>query len=95
MKTWQSSSLEAMKKDKLSHNLDSIKTFYNKNGTLTRYALACGYTEVYRKGNISIRLFKEDACYHVQVWGSPERHWESFPLLSEARKAISHYRSII
>jgi len=35
--------------------------FYNKDGSLTRYALSCGYVQ--QKGNAE--LYREHSCYHV------------------------------
>jgi hypothetical protein len=52
--------------------------FYNQNGTLTAYALACGYVET----NGTIRLYK-DGCYHVRDGSTI---WETFGLLTDARK---------
>jgi len=53
--------------------------FYNKSGTLTKYALSCGYVE--QHGNA--RLFR-DGCYHVQ--DSETQVWETFGKLKDARQ---------
>jgi hypothetical protein len=35
--------------------------FYNKDGSCTKYALACGYVQA-KKG---VRLYREHGCYHI------------------------------
>jgi hypothetical protein len=37
------------------------RIFYNKDGSCTKYALACGYVQVV--GNV--QLYREHECYHV------------------------------
>jgi hypothetical protein len=54
--------------------------FYNKNGTLTAYAFACGYVET--KGNY--RLYR-DGCFHVQGEGI----WLTFGSLTLARRELN------
>jgi hypothetical protein len=64
----------------------------NSNGTLTRYALACGYIESKVSLESEDRLTLElDSIYHVKGCIGFTRIWESFDTLTEARK---FYRSI-
>ena len=60
---------------------------YNKNGTLTSYALGCGCLEVERTGLIVTTLWKEHNCYHIRTHSSVEGrlNWQSVPLLTDAR----------
>jgi hypothetical protein len=66
------------------------KTFYNKKGELTRYALACGYIQRYEKNNQSIDMYCENAsCIHVRQFNrdtGKRIFWDSFTTLTEARK---------
>jgi hypothetical protein len=39
----------------------SDRTFYNKDNSCTKYALACGYVQ--RIGNV--QLYREHECYHI------------------------------
>lgn len=67
--------------------------FKNKDGTLTVYALACGYVEEFNGEFQSVRLWLE-GVYHVRrsyigksyARGYSRSSWESFESLSEARK---------
>lgn len=67
--------------------------FRNNDGSLTVYALACGYiqTEAIPGGRFKVRLFG-DGCYHVQVRDEELTlglaAWETFDTLTEARKAM-------
>ena len=54
--------------------------FYNADGSLTGYALACGYIQD-RNG---WQLFK-DGCYHVR---RTSEEWATFGSLVEARRAL-------
>lgn len=56
--------------------------FYNKDGSLTRYALACGYVQ--RKGNT--QLYREHECYHVVAEVGTKFLRQSTWSLTEARK---------
>jgi hypothetical protein len=59
--------------------------FNNKNGTLTRYAFACGYIE--QKETISNRVsLSLDGVYHVKGLINNQRVWECFDKLTDARK---------
>lgn len=66
--------------------------FKNKSGTLTRYALACGYLEskVSLKSEDYVTLGL-DCIYHVKGYKQGVRIWESFDTLTNARK---FFRSI-
>jgi hypothetical protein len=46
-------------KDIRRYTMDHI--FYNKDGSCTKYALACGYMQ--RIGNV--QLYREHECYHI------------------------------
>ncbi len=69
--------------------------FYNNNGDLTAYALACGYIETagaYHSGTYWAMLYHEHGHYHVKYSlgekvGYTER-WD-FTTLAKARKYFS------
>ena len=65
--------------------------FYNKDGSLTSYAFACGYIEVKvietSEKNIEILLYKKRGLYHVRAFIELMTiRWDSFETLTEARK---------
>lgn len=64
--------------------------FKNKNGSLTPYAFACGYSEDHKVKDSTISLFR-DGCWHVQVRSEDKGRfiWECFDLLTDARKFVS------
>lgn len=65
--------------------------FYNKDGTLTRYAFSCGYVETHTpKGEdrTTLTLEMEHGVFHVKGFKGTQRVWESFDRVSEARKAL-------
>lgn len=64
-------------------DLNQDPIFYNKDGSLTKYALACGYVQ--KKGNR--QLYQEHTCYHVVVEIEGKFLRESTYSLTEARKA--------
>ena len=74
--------------------------FYNKDKSLTAYALACGYIQVRYFNNIRVELLHDTGCYHVKVFDrtlTPSRQvWHSCKSLSYARwhfaNAIRDYR---
>ena len=56
--------------------------FYNKDGTLTRYALSCGYVERNDFRNLSM----EHGVFHVKgVDNNGKRVWKSFDKVKHAR----------
>jgi len=56
--------------------------FYNKNGTLTRYAFSCGYVEEHGNKNLSM----EHGVFHVKGFDNQGRHvWQSFDTVKPAR----------
>lgn len=59
--------------------------FYNKDGSLNRYALSCGYVE--KKG--SAQLYREHACYHVLVMVDGKAVREDTWSLKEVRKHLT------
>ena len=67
--------------------------FNNKDGSLTSYALACGYIDVYSVpgGRFEVRL-SLDGEYMVKVSDSRLEYgltaWENYTTLTEARKAV-------
>lgn len=58
--------------------------FKNTDGTLTRYAFACGYMELVECGDKRLQLY-QDCCYHVRAIVRGEPRWESFEKLTDAR----------
>ena len=73
---------------------DTTKTkFYNKNGSLNLYSLACGYIEKSDHNNICVTLW-EDSIYHVKVYSfhtHKRQVWLTFESLSKARKEFYKY----
>jgi hypothetical protein len=72
------------------------KKFFNKDGSLTIYALSCGYIE---KQKDSIRyktLFIEHSHIHVQsgLHGREREVWEVFEIneLTKARKLYKSFK---
>ena len=68
----------------------------NKNGTLTAYALACGYVEsrpLATRGSIA-RLFRDGGVWHVQARDDARGRfvWECFDTLTPAR---AFFRNLI
>jgi hypothetical protein len=75
--------------------------FYNKDGTLTGYAFACGYLEVYGESRDSknrLRIYREPNDWHVKGWIGEDGKthvWEIFEKLSDARKFCrKHYKLV-
>jgi hypothetical protein len=60
--------------------------FNNKNGTLTPYAFACGYVEIYTKGDDRATLLRKPNDWHVKGFRGGCHFWESFERLSDARR---------
>lgn len=54
--------------------------FHNKDGSLTAYALACGYVQTLGNG---WKLF-QDGCYHLR---RSNEEWLTFSSLTQARQA--------
>ena len=69
--------------------------FYNKNGSLTMYAFACGYIERKTVGQNTIDLFK-DGCWHVQARNNNQGRylWECFDTLTQARKCFNQQKKV-
>lgn len=55
--------------------------FTNNDGTLTAYALRCGYVDVLGDSRLS-----HDVIYHVKWEDDGSHGWESFGKLKDARK---------
>lgn len=82
----------------MNHPLEtpSVARFYNADGSLSAYALGCGYVEVAENADYRCELYREHGCYHVRLLdykardaGAPFREWrqwQSTPTLSEARR---------
>lgn len=62
--------------------------FYNSNGTLTGYALACGYVEKAETDTNKKQMYREHNTFHVRAGKIGERTniWECFEKLTDARK---------
>lgn len=69
----------------------SVK-FFNANGSLTRYALMCGYIEDHRVADRFTVMLSAEGVYHVKVRDdmadSGLAAWESYETLTEARTAV-------
>lgn len=72
--------------------------FYNRDGSLTRYALACGYRERFEVSNcegwIHVELWEEHGALHVRRYDSltGRREWSTYHALKKARRA---YRLLV
>ena len=67
--------------------------FFNKDGTLTTYAFACGYIETKEKNGISATLWLEHGTWHIRQHDHNEGKrifWASTNSLVAARKAYKH-----
>ena len=77
--------------------MQSSPKFYTKKGWLTPYALACGYIEINRGGNIAEARFRltlelDSGVYHVRMYDHLEHcriAWDCFEYLNDARRAFS------
>ena len=71
--------------------------FHNKNGSLTMYALACGYIEEHKVREYGINLsFEPDSCFDVKVFDDNKRlFWLQRSSLGEARKLVSNIKGVI
>jgi len=58
--------------------------FKNKDGSLTRYALSCGYVEK----NKDLTLGMEHGFYYVRGFRSQKHIMESFDSIKKARKEL-------
>jgi len=69
--------------------------FYNKDWSLTAYALACGYCERFEDSNRWKTLYSEHSHYHVQSGpaNGPRSSWEVFSG-DELTKARKLYKSL-
>lgn len=66
--------------------------FYNKDGSLTAYAFACGYiekTDIDENNRKS--MYKEHCTFHVVGFNKGVHFWESFDTLTVTKK---YYKSI-
>ncbi len=67
--------------------------FYNRDGSLNSYGLACGYVEIKAKDNKIKKLFKEHNHFHVEHGQRGEfLQWETFDTLTQARKAFKQIK---
>lgn len=71
-----------------------MSKLFNKDGTLTAYALACGYVQTKHIGDYQVRLSHNGSSYDIRVWGRDTPvwvgdirwGWEQSSSLGEARK---------
>ena len=70
--------------------LNNTAKFYNKDGTLTTYAFACGYIEKFEIGDNRITLWKDSYVWQIQGMINNEKIWDSYDpgQLTQARKKI-------
>ena len=73
--------------------------FHNKNGSLTMYALGCGYIEEHKVREYEVQLsFQPDSCFDVKVFSRDpwqRRFWLQRSSLGEARKLVSNVKGVI
>ena len=90
---------------KFSNRTDAFKAleknkrpkFKNKDGSLTMYALACGYIEGHKVKGYDVNLsFEHDSCFDIMIFDGYERlFWLQRSSLGEARKLVSNVKGII
>jgi hypothetical protein len=71
--------------------------FKNSDGSLTAYALACGYLEQKEEKGIQVTLWHEGACYHVRGHDHNKNNrlfWDSFET-NDLKGARKHYRAMV
>lgn len=88
-----------------------LKSFYNKDGSLTEYALSCGHVQEARQNKDAyVYLEKQHGVYHVKAlihgvqWGedwneTKARQWFTFSKLAQAKacfkKLVAEQKEII
>ena len=85
---WKTKSIDQIKQKQALQPCIFAK-FYNKDYTLSRYSLYCGYVEIYQRESDPSSTYMElyqDGCYHVRGRIDGTMFWESFDLLTEARQ---------
>lgn len=73
-------------------------SFYNRNGSLTRYALACGYVETFGDDERGVRLEQFSSNGALRVIQDGRWHREVLylgPSLGAARRAFERERTAI
>lgn len=70
--------------------------FKNADGSLTRYAFACGYQELTERAGVRVRLYHEGACFHVITASDTQGRiaWDCFET-DELKKARAHFRAMV
>ncbi len=74
-----------------------MRPFYNADGSLTRYGLACGYIEATDKGDNHLSMWLEHNAYHVRLHNNTAGRvfWDVFDNLTLARKRYNTARKSI
>lgn len=70
---------------------DGDPKFYNKDGSLTVYALACGYIQWWSVDTIKVKLWMEASTFHVSSRdenSSEPADWVVYESLTTARAAF-------
>lgn len=73
--------------------------FNNKDGSLTRYALACGYIQEFKKNNVRLTLYTEGCVVQVRAFDHGQEckrlFWETFESneLTKAKKFYNRFKS--
>lgn len=74
---------------KTTTTTNSDTLFYNKDESLTAYALLCGYIQQAVIGNREVCLYKE-GNYSIKVWNTATKTrevWDFYESLTKAKKA--------
>lgn len=69
--------------------------FFNKDKSISRYGLSCGYIETYSNEQSTVKLYQDGGpCYHIKVWdGEGQRViWVTVDYLTEARKIFNQWK---
>jgi hypothetical protein len=69
--------------------------FRRADGTLTQYALACGYMEHYENEHGRVSMEMDASVFHVKGFMDGERFWDTYEKLETARTAFSITRQIL
>jgi len=69
--------------------------FYNRDGSLSRYALACGYVERSERENVIVTMYQEHSVYHVRAFDHADRGRLAWKVFSTVTAARTYYRRAV
>ena len=59
---------------------------HNKNGSVSAYGFACGYTETFENGDARVSLSEQHGVYHMKGFDQAGRFYHTYGTLAIARK---------